>query len=62
MASTGRAAEWFREPGREVEAKPLQKGESFAKACPKMPVISTRAARRPSWCGGTCTTRNDLPI
>jgi soluble lytic murein transglycosylase-like protein len=46
---TGRAAEWFRKPGREVEAKPLQKGESFSKACPKMPVIATRAAPRPPW-------------
>lgn len=46
---TGRAAEWFRAPGREVEAKPLQEGESFAKACPRMPVIATRAAPRTAW-------------
>jgi hypothetical protein len=46
---TGRAAEWFREPGREVEAKPLQKGENFSNACPKLPVIATRASPRPPW-------------
>lgn len=46
---TSRPAEWFREPGREVEARPLKKGESFAKSCPQMPVIATRAKPRPAW-------------
>jgi hypothetical protein len=46
---TGRVAEWFREPGREVEARPLKKGETFAKSCPQMPVIATRAKPRPAW-------------
>lgn len=46
---TGRPAEWFREAGREVEAKPLKKGETFARACPEMKVIATRASPRPPW-------------
>lgn len=46
---TGRPAEWFREAGREVEAKPLKKGETFAKSCPEMKVIATRASPRPAW-------------
>ncbi len=46
---TGRPAEWFREKGREVEAKPLKKGETFAKSCPEMKVIATRASPRPRW-------------
>ncbi|MDC3348416.1 lytic transglycosylase domain-containing protein [Paracoccaceae bacterium] len=46
---TGRPAEWFREKGREVEAKPLTKGETFAKSCPEMKVIATRASPRPRW-------------
>lgn len=46
---TGRTAEWFREPGREVEDKPLKTGESFAASCPQLPVIATRASPRPPW-------------
>lgn len=46
---TGRPAEWFRQAGREVEAKPLAKGEDFAAACPKMKVIATRATPRKPW-------------
>ena len=40
---TQRPVEWFREPGREVEARPLEKGRDFAEACARLPVMATRA-------------------
>jgi hypothetical protein len=40
---TQRPVEWFREPGREVEHRPLEKGVAFAEACARLPVIATRA-------------------
>lgn len=46
---TGRPADWFRQRGREVEAKPLEDGVSFQEGCRKMRVIATRAAPRPPW-------------
>jgi hypothetical protein len=54
LSITSRPVEWFREPGREVEHRPLEKGMSFAEACARMPVIATRAmgvatGRRKPW-------------
>ncbi len=46
---TGRPADWFREPGREAEDRPLDPKKSFADACQEMPVIATRASPRPPW-------------
>ena len=40
---TFRPVEWFREKGREVEPKPLEKGKAFYDACTRLPVIHTRA-------------------
>ena len=40
---TFRPVEWFRETGREVEPRPLEKGRSFAEACQRLPIIHTRA-------------------
>lgn len=40
---TFRPVEWFREEGREVEPKPLEKGKAFHDACTRLPVIHTRA-------------------
>ena len=40
---TFRPADWFREAGREVEDRPLEKGQSFIEACRRLPVIHTRA-------------------
>ena len=40
---THRPADWFREPGREVEHRPLEQGVAFAEACARLPVIATRA-------------------
>jgi hypothetical protein len=40
---TFRPARWFKEPGREVEPKPLNEGLAFAPACRKLPVMKTRA-------------------
>lgn len=42
-AITGRDADWFREPGREVEARPLEDGFDFDEACRRLPVMATRA-------------------
>lgn len=42
-AITFRPAPWFREPGREVEPRPLDEGRSFAEACRGLPVLETRA-------------------
>jgi len=41
---TFRPARWFREPGHEVEPKPLNAEMAFAPACRKLPVMQTRAA------------------
>lgn len=43
LSITSRPVEWFREPGREVEERPLEEGVDFAEACGRMPVIATRA-------------------
>lgn len=43
LSITARPVEWFREPGREVEPRPLEKGRKFAEACARLPVIATRA-------------------
>jgi hypothetical protein len=43
LSITFRPVEWFREDGREVEPRPLEKGRSFAEACRRLPVIQTRA-------------------
>ena len=43
LSITSRPVEWFREPGREVEHRPLEKGVAFAEACARLPVIATRA-------------------
>jgi hypothetical protein len=40
---TFRPASWFREPGREVEPRPLDKTLTFAEACRQLPVIRTRS-------------------
>ena len=40
---TFRPAKWFREPGNEVEAKPLDEALAFAPACRQLPVMQTRA-------------------
>lgn len=41
---TFRPARWFREPGREVEPRPLGKDRGFLEACSGLPVMKTRAA------------------
>jgi len=51
---TFRPIEWFREPGREVEPRPLEKGTDFMTACTRLPIIATRSAvtaraRRAPW-------------
>ncbi len=43
LSITNRPVEWFRERGREVEHRPLEKGLDFYEACARMPVIATRA-------------------
>lgn len=43
LSITSRPVDWFREPGREDEGKPLEEGMDFAEACGRMPVIATRA-------------------
>src|SRR5690625_5079412 len=43
LSITSRPVDWFREPGREVEGKPLEEGVDFVEACGRMPVIATRA-------------------
>lgn len=43
LSITSRPVDWFREPGREVEGKPLEEGVGFVEACGRMPVIATRA-------------------
>ncbi|MEO1000890.1 MAG: lytic transglycosylase domain-containing protein [Pseudomonadota bacterium] len=40
---TGRPVVWFREPGREVEPRPLAEGRSFQEGCEALPVLATRA-------------------
>ena len=40
---TFRPAKWFKEPGREVEPRPLDAALPFAPACRKLPVMRTRA-------------------
>lgn len=40
---TFRPAGWFREPAREVEARPLDAALPFAEACRRLPVMKTRA-------------------
>ena len=40
---THRPVEWFRQKGRKVEFKPLEKGKSFDEGCRALPIISTRA-------------------
>ena len=40
---TARPVEWFREKGREVEPRALEKGKSFQQGCRRLPVIQTRA-------------------
>ncbi|TFG84276.1 MAG: lytic transglycosylase domain-containing protein [Hyphomicrobiales bacterium] len=40
---TFRPAHWFREPGREVEPRPLDAARSFAEACQRLPVVRTRS-------------------
>lgn len=42
LSITSRPVEWFRDPGREVEEKPLEEGADFLDACGRMPVIATR--------------------
>ncbi|MEM7270943.1 MAG: lytic transglycosylase domain-containing protein [Pseudomonadota bacterium] len=46
---TGKPAEWFRKTENKVPDRPLKKGEEFAKSCPDMKVIATRASPRPRW-------------
>jgi len=48
-AVTSRPVEWFRKPGRDVEARPLHPEKSFDAACADLPVMRTRAAPRPPW-------------
>src|SRR5690625_826114 len=43
LSITSRPVDWFREPGREVEGKPLEEGADFADSCGRLPVIATRA-------------------
>ena len=40
---TFRPAAWFREPGREVEPRPLDKTLPFAVACQQLPIVKTRS-------------------
>ncbi|MEM7508593.1 MAG: transglycosylase SLT domain-containing protein [Pseudomonadota bacterium] len=40
---TFRPAEWFLEPGRELEAKPLDEKLDFDAACRQIPVVRTRS-------------------
>lgn len=40
---TFRPVEWFREKGREVEPRPLEKDKSFMEGCTRLPIIATRA-------------------
>lgn len=44
LSITFRPAEWFREPGREVEPRPLDPAVPFRAACAGLPVMPTRAA------------------
>ena len=48
VSITHRPVEWFREPGREVEDRPLEKGLDFLEGCSKLPVIATRAMGVPA--------------
>lgn len=43
LSITRRPVEWFREPGREIEIRPLEEGVEFQDACARLPVIATRA-------------------
>jgi len=43
LSITSRPVDWFREPGREVEGKPLEEGADFADSCGRLPVIASRA-------------------
>lgn len=45
---TFRPVEWFREPGREVEPRPLAEGKTFMEGCSALPVIATRALAQSS--------------
>jgi soluble lytic murein transglycosylase-like protein len=53
LSITHRPVEWFRDRGREVEHRPLEKGLDFLEACARLPVIATRAmgpgAKRNPW-------------
>ena len=40
---TFRPVEWFRDPKREVEPRPLEKGKTFIEGCMRLPIIATRA-------------------
>lgn len=40
---TFRPARWFREPGREVEPRPLDATLPFAEACRRLPVVQARS-------------------
>jgi len=40
---TFRPAAWFREAGREVEPRPLDKALPFAEACQQLPIVKTRS-------------------
>lgn len=42
-AITFRPAGWFREPGREVEPRPLDKTLPYTQACQRLPVMKTRS-------------------
>jgi len=50
---TFRPVEWFREPGREVEPRPLEKGKSFDSSCRALPKTRGRgvlaSVRRMPW-------------
>ena len=41
-AITFRPADWFREKGRDLEARPLDPKRDFAEACRRLPAMSTR--------------------
>jgi hypothetical protein len=43
LSITSRPADWFREPGREIEDTPLSPDKDFAQACRDLPVTRTRA-------------------
>ncbi|GGD37027.1 lytic transglycosylase domain-containing protein [Aureimonas glaciei] len=43
LSITARSADWFLEPGREIEAAPLDAAKSFDESCQAMPMVRTRA-------------------